>query len=138
MPRIAYLDCHSGISGDMFLGALLDAGLSLDTLKQGLASLPLTDYQLSFEPFADKGICGSRLDVLLSEHEQPTRHLSDIAAILDASSLPLGVRERALTIFQCLAQAEAAVDGSSVEDVHFNEAGSVDAMVGIICAALGL
>ena len=58
--KIAYLDCHSGISGDMFLGAMIDAGLPLDILKTTLAALPITGYQLLAEPFHDKGIRGTR------------------------------------------------------------------------------
>ncbi|TMB89041.1 MAG: DUF111 family protein, partial [Chloroflexi bacterium] len=82
VQKIAYLDCYSGISGDMFLGAMLDAGLSLDTLKTSLAALPITGYQLISEPFYDKGIRGLRFDVVMTKQEQPTRHLSDIVALL--------------------------------------------------------
>jgi uncharacterized protein (TIGR00299 family) protein len=138
MTKIAYLDCHSGISGDMFLGAMLDAGLSLDTLTTTLSSLPLEGYQLKVEPFSDKGIAGSRFDVLLSEQDQPTRHFSDIAALLDASSLPLRVRKKALAIFQCLAEAEAAVHGTAIEEVHFHEVGAVDAIVDITGAVVAV
>ncbi len=138
MSAIAYLDCHSGISGDMFLGALLDAGLSFDALKQGLATLPVSDYQLTFAPFTDKGIRGAHFDVQLADREQPTRHLSDIVAILDAANLPPRARETALAIFRCLAEAEATVHGTSVEEVHFHEVGAVDAIVDITGAALGL
>ncbi len=136
--RIAYLDCHSGISGDMFLGALLDAGLPIDTLRNALAALPVKDYQLTLEPFHDKGIHGSRFDVVLSEQEQPTRHLSDIVALLHASTLPIRVRDIALAIFQCLAEAEATVHGSSIEEVHFHEVGAIDAIVDIVGAAIGV
>ncbi len=78
---IAYLDCHSGISGDMFLGALLDldAGFSLDFLIKALAGLPLHGYELRLEPFQDKGILGSRFDVVLSE--QDTKFSADAEAI---------------------------------------------------------
>src|SRR5437899_2443172 len=103
-PTIAYLDCHSGISGDMFLGAMLDAGLSLDTLKTMLATLPITGYQLSSAPFTDKGIRGLHFVVQLSEAEQPTRHLSDITVLLHASTLPPRIRDTALAIFQRLAE----------------------------------
>ncbi len=136
--KIAYLDCHSGISGDMFLGALLDAGLSLTTLKEMLARLPVNDYQLTLEPFSDKGIHGSRFDVLLAEQEQPARHLSAIAALLHASTLPARIRETALAIFQCLAEAEATVHKSSIEEVHFHEVGAVDAIIDITGAAIGI
>ena len=89
---IAYLDCNSGISGDMFLGAMLDlnAGFSLDTLKNDLAGLPLHGYELKLEPFRDKGIRGSRFEVVMPERDSTTlqtRHLSDIVALLNASTL---------------------------------------------------
>ncbi len=136
--KIAYLDCHSGVSGDMFLGALLDAGLSFESLKEMLAQLPINDYQLALDPFSDKGIHGSRFDVILSEQEQPTRHLSDITALYHASALPQRIRETALAIFHCLAEAEATVHRSSIEEVHFHEVGAIDAIVDITGAAIGL
>ncbi len=136
---IAYLDCHSGISGDMFLGAMLDAGLSLDTLKANLSALHLPGYELTLEPFHDKGIRGSRFNVVLNEEETPTtRHLSDITALVHRSTLPSRVQELTLTIFQCLAQAEATVHGTSIEDVHFHEVGAVDAIVDITGAAIAI
>src|SRR5581483_7478416 len=136
--KIAYLDCHSGISGNMFLGALLDAGLEFEALKEALTALPVQGYQLKFVPFHDKGISGSHFDVVLEAQEQPTRHLSDIAALLHASTLSPSIRETALAIFRCLAEAEATVHGSSVEEVHFHEVGAVDAIIDIVGAALGV
>jgi pyridinium-3,5-bisthiocarboxylic acid mononucleotide nickel chelatase len=140
---IAYLDCHSGISGDMFLGALLDldAGFSLDSLKSALAGLPLQGYELKLESFEDKGILGSRFNVILPEQDTgilQTRHLSDIVSLLNASTLSPKVREIALSTFQCLAQAEATVHGTSVEEVHFHEVGAVDAIIDITGAAIAL
>ncbi|MGZ3629065.1 MAG: nickel pincer cofactor biosynthesis protein LarC [Ktedonobacteraceae bacterium] len=140
---IAYLDCHSGISGDMFLGALLDldAGFSLDFLKNALKGLPLQGYELRLEPFQDKGILGSRFDVVLSEHDisiPQLRRLSDIEAILHASTLSNKVREIAITIFRCLAQAEAKVHGTGIEEVHFHEVGAIDAIIDITGAAIAL
>lgn len=131
---IAYLDCHSGISGDMFLAALLSAGLSFDELRAALAALPFSDYQLTCEPFTDKGIRGVRFDVQLAAPEQPTRHLADIRALVQAAALPSQVRERALKVFQLLAEAEAFVHGTSIEEVHFHEVGAVDAIVDIVGA----
>jgi pyridinium-3,5-bisthiocarboxylic acid mononucleotide nickel chelatase len=136
--KIAYLDCHSGISGDMFLGAMLDAGLSLDTLKASLAALPLTGYQLLAEPFHDKGIRGTRFAVALAEQEQPPRHLAEITALLQAALLPPPIRDTALAIFQCLAEAEAAVHASTLAEVHFHEVGAVDAIVDITGAAIAM
>ena len=139
MPqKIAYLDCHSGISGDMFLGAMLDTGLSLDTLKTSLASLPVVGYDLVVENIHDKGIRGSRLTVVTSEQEQPARHLSHISSILYASTLPAPVRDTSLAIFQRLADAEASVHGTSIEEVHFHEVGAIDALVDITGAAIAV
>ena len=136
--KIAYLDCHSGISGNMFLGALLDAGLSLDVLKDTLTALPVQGYQLNLDAVSDKGIRGAHFDVVLAEQEQPARNLSAIVTLLHASSLPVRVRETALAIFQCLAEAEAAVHGSTIEEVHFHEVGAVDAIIDITGAAIGI
>lgn len=135
---IAYLDCHSGISGDMFLGAMLDAGFSLDTLKQALAGIPITGYELKLEQYHDKGIRGSRFQVTLTGQEQPARHLSDIMSLIDASTLSPRVRARVHSIFHCLAEAEAAVHGTTLEEVHFHEVGAVDAIVDITGAALAI
>jgi len=135
---VAYLDCHSGISGNMFLGACLDAGFTLDRLKDAVAVLPITGYQLTLEPFHDKGVHGSRFNVVVSEQPQPARHLTDIVALLNASTLSPSVRQSALAIFQCLAEAEAKVHGTSVEEVHFHEVGAVDAIVDIVGAAIAL
>lgn len=132
---IAYLDCHSGISGDMFLASLLDAGLAFDELRDALSALPLSDYQLVSERFSDKGIRGTRFDVQLTTPEQPTRHLADIEAIVQASTLSLCVRERTLAVFHLLAEAEAHVHGTDIAEVHFHEVGAVDAIVDIVGAA---
>ena len=136
--KIAYLDCHSGISGNMFLGAMLDAGLALDTLQHALTALPLAGFALHCEPFSDKGIRGTYADVLMSEQEQPVRHLTDIVAIINAAELSPFVQETSLAIFQCLAMAEATVHGTSIEEVHFHEVGAVDAIVDIVGAAIAL
>ena len=135
---IAYLDCQSGISGNIFLGAMLDAGLALDTLKQALSGLPLTGYELVLEPFRDKGIQGSYFEVALSEQQQQTRHLSDIVTLIESSTLSPRVREMAIAIFQRLAEAEATVHGTSIEEVHFHEVGAVDAIVDITGAAIAI
>jgi uncharacterized protein (TIGR00299 family) protein len=135
---IGFLDCSSGISGDMFLGAMLDAGFPLDMLQQSLASLPLDGYALKLEDHHDKGIRGKRFSVTLDEREQPIRHLADIVALIDASLLPLSVRERAIAVFRCLAEAEAVVHGVSIEEIHFHEVGAIDAIIDITGAALAI
>lgn len=137
--KIAYLDCHSGISGNMFLGAMLDAGLAYETLQHALTALPISGYELRYEPFSDKGIRGTYADVVMSEQqEQPVRHLANIVTIITTAQLSPFVRETALAIFQCLAEAEAAVHGTGIEEVHFHEVGAVDAIVDIVGAAITL
>ncbi|GAC1400733.1 MAG: hypothetical protein NVSMB49_13590 [Ktedonobacteraceae bacterium] len=122
----------------MFLGAMLDAGLSFETLKEALRNVPIEGYRIEFEPFHDKGIRGTRLHVTMTEQEQPTRHFSDIAALLHASQLPTSVRDTAIAIFHTLGKAEAAVHGVTIEEVHFHEVGAVDAIVDITGAAIAL
>lgn len=138
MSYIAYLDCHSGMSGDMFLGALLDAGFQLDTLQKALASLPLDGYDLTLEPYHDKGVHGSRFQVHLADQPQPERHLSEIVALIQRMELPTRARELALAIFQRLGEAEAAVHQVPIETIHFHEVGAVDAIIDITGAALGV
>jgi uncharacterized protein (TIGR00299 family) protein len=137
--KLAYLDCFSGVSGDMLLGALLDAGLPLAELRAGLAALPLTGFELAAEPITDHGIHGTRAVVRLDDaapHEH--RRIADIEALLASSALPPRVRERALAIFRRLAAAEARIHGTTPEEVTFHEVGAVDAIVDITGAALGL
>jgi uncharacterized protein (TIGR00299 family) protein len=136
--KIAYLDCHSGISGDMFLSAMLDAGLSLDILRDRLAALPLEGYQIKQEPFIDQGIRGTHVEVVLTEQEQPTRSFTDIAALLQTSSLSPFVRDTAISIFRTLGEAEATVHGVMLDEIHFHEVGAVDAIIDITGAAIAV
>ncbi|GLV57970.1 hypothetical protein KDH_48040 [Dictyobacter sp. S3.2.2.5] len=136
--KIAYLDCHSGASGDMLLGAFLDAGLSLDRLRGELQALPVEGYELRLSPYADQGITGSRFEVILAEQDQPTRSFTDIAALLASSQLSPWVRDTATAIFRRLGEAEAAVHGVSLEEIHFHEVGAVDAIVDIVGNTLAI
>src|SRR5690348_2671678 len=136
---IAYLDCFSGISGDMLLGALLDAGLPLDALRAGLSRLPLPGYTLAAERITDHGITGTRALVRLDAsipHEH--RRLAEITALLDAAALPRRADHAARAIFRRLAEAEAHIHGTTAEDVTFHEVGAVDSIVDIAGVALGL
>lgn len=138
MKRILYLDCHSGISGDMFLGAMLDAGLPFDVLKEALLGLQLEGYEIAVEPYLDQGLHGSQFQVITNEHGQQVRHLSDITTLIQQSPLPVGVRDTAVAIFHTLAEAEATVHGTSLEEVHFHEVGAIDAIIDITGAAFAL
>lgn len=136
---LAYLDCFSGISGDMLLGALVDAGAPLDDLRAGLSALPVTGYALSAVRVTEKGISGTHVRVALTDdtpHEHRT--LVDIEALIASARLPERARARALAIFRRLGEAEARIHDVSPEAVTFHEVGAVDSIVDIVGAALCL
>jgi len=137
MSRIVFVDCFSGVSGDMLLGALVDAGVDVDRLRGELGKLGVEGWQLAVERSVRYGIAGTRLRVHAPE-QHTHRHLSDIAGILDASALDSAVKRPALAIFTRLAEAEAAVHGTSSEDVHFHEVGALDAIVDIVGVVIAL
>lgn len=123
----------------MIVASLLDAGADADALRDGLAELNLDDYSLSIEPVTKQGFAATRFQVQLGDPvRQPARGLQDVAALLEASSLPVTVTDKAARIFERLAHAEARVHGTSVEKVHFHEVGAVDAIVDIVGAVLAL
>lgn len=137
--RIAYFDPFSGASGDMILGALIDAGASLDGIREGLAALPIHGYELTAVPRERHGLSGTKFDVIVND-DQHSRSWSTIRGLIRESALRSAVKERALAIFTRLAEAEAKVHHASVEDVHFHEVGGIDAIVDICgaCVALDL
>jgi uncharacterized protein (TIGR00299 family) protein len=137
MTRIAYFDCFSGISGDMTLGALVDAGLDPAALEAELRKLNVEGWTIAAERVVRYGIAGTKLHVRTGE-QHVHRHLSDIAEILAASALDQDVQQRALAIFTRLADAEAAAHGTSRDEVHFHEVGALDAIVDIVGAVIGL
>ena len=140
--RLAWFDCFSGASGDMILGALLDAGLDLEALRADVAALGLGNVSLRREQVARAGIAGTRLHVEVAHgHDHGHshgRHLGDILDLIASADLPERVKEHASRVFRRLGEAEAAVHGSDVESVHFHEVGAEDAIVDICGAAAGL
>ncbi len=135
---IAYFDCFSGISGDMTLGALVDAGVSIDTLRAELAKLNLPGYEITAEKVVRSGLAATKVNVTLDKKEQPGRHLSDIRKMIESSSLSHAIKQKSMLIFERLAQAEAKVHGTTVENVHFHEVGAVDAIVDIVGSVIGI
>jgi uncharacterized protein (TIGR00299 family) protein len=137
--RIAYVDCFSGLSGDMFLGALVDAGLAVAELQAAVGSLPVQGYDLSAERVTRQGISGYAVRVRLDNPStQPHRHLADIERIIRGSTLESAVIDGACAVFRSLAEAEATVHGTSIDAVHFHEVGAVDAIVDIVGVVWGL
>lgn len=136
---IAYFDCYSGISGDMTLGALVDAGVDPEALTAEAAKLGLDGYELRFEKVERQGISGTHAVVALHDHvHQPHRHLSDVLSIINGASLSASVKEKAGRVFRTLGEAEARVHGVGVEQVHFHEVGAVDALVDVVGSVAGL
>jgi pyridinium-3,5-bisthiocarboxylic acid mononucleotide nickel chelatase len=169
--RIAYLDCFSGISGDMFLGALVDAGVSPKLLEDTVAALDI-GARLEISRVTRGGIAATKVDVYshgekdlprevfleqrkhdhaqTHAHDAPHKHsgehshgeihgrgLTGIRKIIEKASVIATAKATAIRIFENLGQAEAEIHDTSVEEVHFHEVGAVDAMVDIVCAAVG-
>ncbi|MDB9516319.1 nickel pincer cofactor biosynthesis protein LarC [Roseofilum reptotaenium CS-1145] len=149
MNKIGYLDCPTGLAGDMCLGALVDAGVPLEYLQEELKSLQIEDeYQLHSEKVTHQGQVGTKVHVDLMhshdhhhhhhDHPHGSRHLPEIVKMIEEAKLAPRVEERSLAIFQRLALAEAAVHGIEPERVHFHEVGATDALVDIVGTCLGL
>ncbi len=137
LPIIGYLDCFSGIAGNMLLAALLDAGLPMAVLTDQLALLPLAGYQVRVEDRKNGAIKAKQVCVEVTE-QQPHRTWPQIRMMIGESALPSGVREKALAVFAVLAEAEAKVHGMTPKEVHFHEVGAADSIVDIVGAAIGL
>lgn len=134
--RIAYLDCASGISGDMTLGALVDAGAELAEIQAGIDSLGLPGCRLVATEVKKRGFRATQITVE-HEPEHKHRHLHHITAMIDGGTLTGRQKELAKRIFQKLAEAEAKVHGTTIEKVHFHEVGAVDSIADIVGAAIG-
>ncbi len=136
--KTAYFDCFSGISGDMILGALVDAGVGIDVLRAELGKLKLPGYEITALKVTRAGISATKVHVCIEEKEQPPRRLSDIRNIIEESALASSTKKTSIRIFERLAEAEARVHGTSPQHVHFHEVGAVDAIVDIVGAVIGL
>ncbi|VBB06859.1 Hypothetical protein LUCI_2096 [Lucifera butyrica] len=130
--KALYLDCFAGISGNMLLGALLDAGVPEDLFRKTLASLPLSGYELIIQRVNKGGIDANYVDVKLAEHDHHHRHLADIFRIIEQAPLEEAVKEQSKRVFSVLAAAEAKVHGTTPDKIHFHEVGAVDAIVDIL------
>jgi uncharacterized protein (TIGR00299 family) protein len=138
--KIAYFDCFSGASGDMILGALLDAGLPLEHLKTELGKLGLSHYDIRKTSVVKNGISGSQAVVHVEQdhHEHHHRHLADITAIIENSAVNAVVKRDSIRIFRRLAEAEAKVHNTTLESIHFHEVGAMDAIIDVVGSVIGL
>jgi uncharacterized protein (TIGR00299 family) protein len=135
--KIAYFDCFSGVSGDMILGALVDAGLEVSELEAELSQLPVRGFRLQAEKTTRCGIRGTKLSVITEEH-RTERHLPDINEIIDRSALSDDIKDSSRKIFAELAGVEAAIHQKSVDEVHFHEISGLDSIVDVVGSLLGL
>lgn len=134
--KIAYLDCMSGISGDMTLGALVDLGVDLDAIQTGIDSLNLPSCKFHVKQVQRHGFRATNLTVQ-HEPEHAHRHLHHITEMIDGSKLSDRQKQLATDMFTNLATAEARVHGSTLEKVHFHEVGAVDSIADIVGVAIG-
>jgi uncharacterized protein (TIGR00299 family) protein len=133
----AYLDCSSGISGDMFLAVLIDAGVPVDRLFGELRKLSLGFYEFKRTRAVRGGLVGTRVDIRVPG-DQPHRKLADIQSLLEKASLPEKAVEQALKVFDHLAEVEGKLHNMPPGEVHFHEVGAVDAVLDIVGTCVGL
>jgi pyridinium-3,5-bisthiocarboxylic acid mononucleotide nickel chelatase len=135
--KIAYFDLIGGASGDMLLGALLDAGLELTALQAALADLNLPGYSLSCRKVSKQGFGATKLDVEVQD-SATERHLGDILKLIHSSKLPAPIIQRAQGIFTRLGEVEAGIHGATLEHVHLHELGGIDTIVDVTGFLLAL
>jgi pyridinium-3,5-bisthiocarboxylic acid mononucleotide nickel chelatase len=138
MGRAVFVDCFSGASGDMLLGALLDVGVDLARLRAGLTTLPVEGWSLEAEPVRQHALGGTRARVRLATPDQPHRGLGEVLRIVRGGGLPPVVVDGAKCVFERLAAVEASIHGTSVDEVEFHEVGAIDAIVDVVGVVLGL
>ena len=137
--KVAYFDCRSGISGDMILGALVDVGVELKAISEGLGSLGLKGYELKSRRVKRGLFGGIKVDVVLSPKAHThSRTFTDIEKLLKRSKLPKVVIEDSLEIFLRIGKAEAKVHRTKIDKVHFHEVGAVDSIVDIVGGVIGM
>ncbi|HLZ27032.1 MAG TPA: nickel pincer cofactor biosynthesis protein LarC [Chloroflexota bacterium] len=138
MGRAVYVDCFSGVAGDMLLGAVVDAGVSVAEVRAGLRSLPMSGWTLETEAVRQHSLGGTRAHVKLDTPDQPHRGLAEVLRIIRGGALPDAVVERATRVFERLAEVEAGIHATTVDAVEFHEVGAIDAIVDVVGVVLAL
>lgn len=135
--KIAYFDCIAGASGDMILGALIDAGLPLAELQERLSGLHLPGFDLHSRKVIKGGISATKLDIVIWD-EFTERRLPEITEVIDNSNLPTDIQAGAREIFQKLGAVEAEIHATSIDKVHLHELGGLDTIIDVVGALVGL
>ena len=131
----AYFDCFAGVSGDMIIGAFLDAGIDYKFLENELSKLNISGYTLSYEKCLKKNISSSKFNVKVIS-DQSHRSLSSIIKIIESSTLHPVVKSNAIAIFNIIGKAESLIHNTDIESIHFHEIGGVDSIIDICGAAI--
>jgi hypothetical protein len=136
--KIAYVDCFSGVSGDMLLGAMLHAGVPENLLRRELKRLKLGRYRLDVRPVQKMHLAGCRITVETAAHHHAHRTFSDIRRLIRESALSPRVRELSISVFRRLAAVEADIHRTTPSRVHFHEVGAVDSIIDIVGTAIAI
>ena len=134
--RIAYFDCFSGISGDMLVGSLIDAGLDFEELENEIKKLGLESVEIKADKIVKQNIASTRFSVLY-EDQKHHRHLQDLNAMVDNASIDEDIKAKAREVFLKIAVAEAKIHNMPLDKVHFHEIGAVDTIVDVVAALTG-
>jgi uncharacterized protein (TIGR00299 family) protein len=135
--KLAYFDCIAGASGDMLLGALVDAGLPLEVLKEKLAGLNLPGFEIEARTVFKNGFRATKVNVIVQD-TQTERHLAEIESLFNESALEPALRDRATAILLRIGQVEAGIHGQPVEAVHLHELGGLDTIIDVTGVLAGL
>ena len=136
--RSAYLQCVGGVSGDMLLGATIDAGVPVDDLNAAIALLGVTGVRIVTKQDKRGGVHGTHATVEFDDASQRSYRLEDFIRITEASSLPSSVKERSSAIFRRIRKAEQHVHRQQYGELHLGELGSVDTLVDVVCTVVGI
>ncbi len=131
--KTAYFDAFSGLSGDMIVGAMIDAGARFEQLDRAIATLGLQDYRLSTRAKSAGGIVATKFEVEVAQ-PQPERHLAEVVRMIRGGGLAAAVVDKAVAVFEVLAEAEAQVHRTTRGKVHFHEVGAVDSIIDVVGA----
>jgi hypothetical protein len=136
--KIAWFDCFSGISGDMCLGALVDAGVPLGALAKELKKIPVQGYTLKSDKVKRCGISATKVDVVIDKKHSGERRWNHIQQIVKESTLSPSIKKKGLSVFRSLFEAEAKVHGEPTGKIHLHELGAVDCIIDIFGTLIGL
>jgi hypothetical protein len=135
--KLAYFDCPAGVSGDMLIGALVDCGVSIEEIKEGLSLLPIQDFEISVKRVNKMGLISTQVEILVQDKFKE-RRLAEIISVIQESRLPEKIKEKGLAVFQRIGSVEAGIHGLDVEEVHLHELGGLDTIIDVVGVFLGM